>query len=151
MGGDAVFQGKHLHNLDEKGRTSIPASFRKVVQGLGGNQLILTRDHSPCLIAFTMDIWQRVTENLAKKSMLDPRVMAFERVFTGHAFEAAIDRQGRILIPPHLREHAGLEKEVVFTGRINKFELWQPARWDEAVTQSLEVLESGGQDLELFL
>ncbi|MEO5376374.1 MAG: division/cell wall cluster transcriptional repressor MraZ [Magnetococcus sp. DMHC-6] len=140
-----MFLGQHSHILDDKGRISIPLAFRKVVTDQGSDRVILTRAIEPCLIGFTVSAWQKVMDKLDQEPMLDREVEAFERVYAAHACETIIDRQGRILIPPYLRAYAGVEKDVIFAGRIRKFEVWHPERWDKAITKSTEMLADGGR------
>ncbi len=145
-GNGPVFLGQHVHNLDDKGRVSLPAPFRKIVQSMEkSDRVILTRGVEACLLGFTVDAWREMINKLNQEPMLDPEVEAFERIFAAHACELSVDRQGRILVPPYLRAYAGLEKDVLFAGRIRKFEVWQPARWEEAVQKSAGLLSDGGR------
>ncbi|MBF0285802.1 MAG: division/cell wall cluster transcriptional repressor MraZ [Magnetococcales bacterium] len=146
-----MFLGKHLHNLDDKGRVSIPAAFRKVMQQMGSDRLIITRGKSPCLVAFTVDEWSKVIEKTEKEPMLDDEVEAFERTYLAHASEIEVDRQGRVLIPEYLRELADLDKEAVFAGRNKKFEIWNPTQWAEAVRESGQRLNSAGGRLKAII
>ncbi|MBF0188234.1 MAG: division/cell wall cluster transcriptional repressor MraZ [Magnetococcales bacterium] len=140
-----MFLGQHSHSLDDKGRISLPAPFRKVVQGLGSDRVILTRGIGPCLLGFTVEAWQKLVDKLTMEPMLDREVEAFERIYAAHACETPVDRQGRVLIPPFLRNYAAIEKDVLFAGRIRKFEIWQPGRWDDAVQESTALLSDGGR------
>lgn len=144
-----MFSGNYTHAMDEKGRVSLPAAFRRVVQATGADRIIVTTTDDPCLWGFTMDSWQRrVIDRIKGRSLLDPRVKAFTRLFVANAVETPIDPQGRILLTPPLRAHAQLEKEVHFTGAVEIFEIWHPARWNEAAQLQKAILASGEGDLE---
>lgn len=143
-----MFLGQHLHNLDDKGRISIPASFRKVIQTPGDDRIILTRSKDQCLIAYTVESWQTLLLEWSSRPSLDPELEAFERIYAANAWPTPVDTQGRILIPAYLREHARLEKEVLFAGRLKKFEIWQPTLWEDAVRRSTEILASANKRIQ---
>lgn len=136
----SVFLGQHSHNLDDKGRINIPAPFRKVIQGMGDDRIILTRSKDPCLMGYTVPAWENLLLEYSKKASLDPELEAFERIYAANASLTSLDTQGRILVPQYLREYAGLEKDVIFAGRLSKFELWHPNLWKDAVTKAAEIL-----------
>lgn len=137
-----MFQGQHVNTLDDKGRVSMPAPFRKLI--VSARSIVLTRSNDPCILGFTQEAWKKKLDRIVQEPMLDQEVAAFTRLFVANAFETPIDSQGRILIPPRLREYAGLEKEVLFAGRLEIFEVWHLDRWREAEEQSARLLNSGG-------
>lgn len=139
-----MFSGNYTHAMDEKGRVSLPAAFRRVVQTTGADRIMVTTTDEACLWGFTMDSWQqRVIDRVKGQSLLDPRVKAFVRLFVANAVETPIDGQGRILLTPPLRVHAQLEKEVFFSGAVEIFEIWNPARWNEVAQLQKALLASG--------
>ena len=124
-----MFRGRSKHFLDEKGRLAIPARFRETLQSKSNNVLVLT-NHDNCLWAFAQDEWKIIEENAAKMPQLDHAVNTYHRYFISGAQECVI-KQGRITIPPDLREISGLKKEVVLVGALKLFEIWDRERWEE--------------------
>jgi MraZ protein len=124
-----MFRGRSKHFLDEKGRLAIPARFREALQSKSNHVLVLT-NHDNCLWAFAQDEWKIIEENAAKMPQLDHAVNTYHRYFISGAQECVI-KQGRITIPPDLREISGLKKEVVLVGALKLFEIWDRERWEE--------------------
>lgn len=115
--------GEYSYAIDDKGRLNFPPKFREAM----GGTFIVTRWLDDCLVAFPEDEWERISALLSEKSMVKSRDV--QRFLYATAVEASPDKQGRILLPPPLREHAGLDKEVVVIGVGDYAELWEPARW----------------------
>jgi MraZ protein len=124
-----MFRGRSKHFLDEKGRLAIPARFREVLQTKSNHILVLT-NHDSCLWAFAQDEWKTIEENAARMPQLDHAVNTYLRYFISGAQECVL-KQGRITIPPDLREISGLKKEVVLVGGLKLFEIWDRERWEE--------------------
>lgn len=121
-----MFLGEYQHAIDDKGRLTIPAKFR----GLLANGMVVTRGFDNNLIAFTMDGWQDLAERINRLPMTDPTSRDLRRrVFSG-AIDLIPDRQGRILLPPYLREFAEINDEAVISGMYNYMEIWSTERWD---------------------
>jgi MraZ protein len=121
------FHGTFEQKIDEKGRVSIPVRFRELLRA-ENDQLFVTNfkvEDTCCLDAYTPSQWQRLTERLRAREDLPPEAIRFyQHYYFPGAHECQLDKQGRLLVPPHLREHAGLVKEVVFTGGGSKFQIW---------------------------
>lgn len=124
-----MFRGRHTHAIDAKGRVSIPSKFREVLNGRGQLTLIITNDLDTCLVAFPMDEWFELERKIRALPDNVPEILDYKRFYISGAEECPLDRQGRILLPPSLREHAQLNREVVFLGLIEKFEIWSPELW----------------------
>jgi MraZ protein len=124
-----MFRGRSKHFLDEKGRLAIPTRFREVLQTKSTNVLVLT-NHDNCLWAFAQDEWKIIEEKAARMPQLDHAVTTYLRYFISGAQECVV-KQGRITIPPNLREISGLKKEVVLVGGLKLFEIWDRERWEE--------------------
>ena len=140
-----MFKGRYSHTLDSKGRLSIPSKFRDVLSDHQEDVLILTNFDS-CLLGFTQEEWRLLEEKIRGQSMfssmLRQDMRAFVRYFFSGASECALDRQGRILIPPSLREFAGLEKDVVILGLANRVEIWSGSRWEDFLKNSQDNFET---------
>lgn len=126
------FHGESDHKLDDKGRVIIPVKYREALAA----GWFLTRGLDGCLWLFPIETWGRVSTELETTQLTRRDARTLDRLlYTGT--EGKLDKQGRILIPQHLRDHAGLDdKSVVIVGVKNRLELWSPARW-RAVTALL--------------
>ncbi|HID97561.1 MAG TPA: division/cell wall cluster transcriptional repressor MraZ [Thermodesulfobacteriaceae bacterium] len=118
-----MFRGRSTHVLDSKGRLSIPARFRDILKTRYDGRLIVTNLPS-CLAAYPLEEWRAIEEQFSQFRFGPPEVLSFKRYLLGAAVECPIDGQGRILLPSGLRMEAGLEKEVVLSGLLNYFEIW---------------------------
>ena len=128
-----MFLGEYTHTIDEKGRLTIPAKFR----GLLASGLVVTRGFDQNLMLFPLDGWQELAQRIAARPLADEDMRMFRRrVFSG-ATDLLPDRQGRILLPPYLREFAGINGDVVIAGMFHYLELWSTDAWT-AVRQSIE-------------
>ena len=125
------FRSRFEYAIDAKGRVNIPSPFREQLQEQGQDSFFITNSFDGCLYGYAASEWSRIEEQLSHASSTDPEIAFFIRFFIGGAVEVVPDKQGRILIPPSLREHAQLEKDVVFTGLTKRFEIWSLARWQE--------------------
>ena len=125
-----MFRGSSIHSLDPKGRIIIPSRFRNVIRDGGGETVMITRmDKS--LFAYALDQWGRIEEKILALAEKSDAMRRFRRVFVGGAFECACDKQGRVLIPPTLREYAQLEKEIILVGVLDHFEIWSKDNWEK--------------------
>ncbi|UQA60021.1 division/cell wall cluster transcriptional repressor MraZ [Polyangium aurulentum] len=128
-----MFRGHFEHAIDAKGRTSLPARFRDVLSAANDLRMIITPAlFDPCLHFYPMRAWEELEAKIAALPQFDPNVVAFRRRYVSAAVECELDKQGRILIPPSLREHADLEKDVLWAGMGQTAELWSKARWKQA-------------------
>jgi len=122
-----VFSGRFDHSLDEKGRVSIPARFREVLQHDGHDRMFVTNfpfNGNRCLALYPPNQWDILNASLKSKPRFEPRVQVFQTFVIGGAHEVPVDRQGRILIPPKLREYASLDRDVTFSAMQDHFQLW---------------------------
>ena len=113
-----MFMGEYNHIIDAKGRLIIPARFRELL----GEEFILTKGLDGCLSIYPMDAWEAFETKLRALPLTNKNARTFTRFFVAGATNCELDRQGRILVPQTLREFAGLEKEVVLTGNLDRIE-----------------------------
>lgn len=132
-----MFIGEHHHTLDGKGRLILPARFRANL----GERCIATRGLDHCLFAFPMEEWRQMEQKLRNLPLTNPEARAFSRFFFSGATECELDAQGRILIPPSLREYAGMNREVVIIGVSSRIEIWAKERWLEYCSRAEESYE----------
>ena len=140
-----MFRGRSKHNLDEKGRLAIPARFKEFLKRKDDNCLVLT-NHFNCLWAFASDDWRVIEERAAELSLFDRAVNTYRRYFISGAQECLL-KQGRITIPPDLREIATLKKDVVLVGELKLFEIWDREKWEEEFERAKESFPEVSQSL----
>ena len=120
-----MFMGEYNHTVDPKGRLIIPSKFREEL----GDEFVVTKGLDGCLFVFPNSEWQAFEEKLKKLPLTNKSARQFARFFVAGATPCELDKQGRILLPQTLREFAGLEKDVVLTGMLNRVEIWSKAQW----------------------
>ncbi|MGH7859409.1 MAG: division/cell wall cluster transcriptional repressor MraZ [Candidatus Binatia bacterium] len=129
-----MFRGSFEHVIDQKGRVSVPSRFRELILASGSSQIFVTRfsiDSTRCLDAYPAPAWERFEEEFQKQRRFDRNVILFENFYQGNAQPCEIDNQGRVLVPPSLRDWAHITKEVVFSGARDKFRIWDRAAWNQ--------------------
>ena len=124
-----MFRGVANLNLDDKGRIAVPARYREQLTAECDGQFIVTVDRDRCLLIYPLNVWEEIEETLAELPTLNASARMLQRLLIGHATDAGFDAQGRILIPPPLREFAALGKKVVLIGQGRRFELWDEEAW----------------------
>ncbi len=122
-----MFLGEFVHTIDEKGRLTIPAKFRDDLAA----GLVVTRGIDRCLAIYSLEEWEQLAGKVSALPMTDRGARAFRRLVFAGASDAIPDKQGRVLIPPSLREYAGLDGEVIVTGLYAYIEVWNPVSWGE--------------------
>lgn len=122
--------GEYQHNIDAKGRMTMPARFREDFR----DRCVVSRSFDgTCLFVYPAAEWQKLTDAIAKQPIA--QILKFQRYFIATASEQELDAQGRVLIPASLRQFAGLEKDVVILGVTTRLEIWDKQKWDELQTQ----------------
>jgi MraZ protein len=122
-----VFQGSSALTLDAKGRMSIPARHRDVLQSEEQGRLTLTRHPDGCLMLYPRSIWEEKRKQIAA---LPASARPLQRLLLGNAQDVDMDGAGRILVAPELRAAAGLNRDVMLLGLGSNFELWDRAQWE---------------------
>ena len=135
-----MFRGVFEHQIDGKGRTSFPAKLRETLVGAYDERLIVTTSLDACLHAYPVREWEQLELALSRRNPMEPGVKQLMRLYVASAQECPLDKLGRILIPPTLRNHASLEKDVIWAGMVKVIELWSKEGWaraqDEARTEA---------------
>ncbi|MGI0117358.1 division/cell wall cluster transcriptional repressor MraZ [Zooshikella sp. RANM57] len=127
-----MFRGVNAISLDAKGRLAIPSRYREVLNAHCNGALVATIDtEEPCLLIYPIDEWEDIQAKIEALPSFNPVARRIQRLLIGHATDLEIDGSGRVLIPPLLRDYAGLEKKVILLGQGKKFELWSELRWNE--------------------
>ena len=135
-----MFRGRHDHTIDAKGRLSIPRVFRGELVGAGESppMLVNEKDH---LALFPAETWAAEEQRLMEMSSLDPDAQRLRRFYATGSVPCPVDTQGRILVPGFLRDHAGLEKNVIVAGVLERIEIWSPSRYESGLTETVMGLE----------
>ena len=138
-----MFKGTYRHRIDAKGRVPVPAAFRR---GLDSGSLVLTL-LDQCLAAYAPAEWSRLEQQLAALPPFGRQARSLTRLLLSRACDCALDSQGRILVPPALRAAAGLGREAVLIGALDRFELWRPEAWEQFLGESERLLDELTLDL----
>lgn len=122
-----MFRGEYNHTIDDKGRLIIPSRFRYEL----GESFVLTRGLDGCICIYPQNEWDLLEAKLRELPLTNRNSRLVTRFLVGGAVSCELDKQGRILIPAPLREHAGLTKDVVLVGTLERIEIWDKTRWNE--------------------
>ena len=122
-----MFMGEYSHTIDTKGRLIIPSKFCEEL----GETFVVTKGLDGCLFVFSDEEWKAFEIKLKSLPLTNKNARQFARFFVAGATPCELDKQGRILLPATLREFAGLEKDVVLTGMLNRIEIWSKEKWNE--------------------
>ncbi|SRR6266852_2567995 len=132
--------GSYDHTIDDKNRLTLPAKFREAFT----DGVVITRGLDGCLYAYRRADWDRLVESrLAPLDPLSPETRRLERFFYSGAAEAELDKQGRVMLPASLIDHAKLSKEVVVAGVNDRLEIWDRASW----RRELAEVEGSAEDV----
>jgi MraZ protein len=132
-----MFRGHFEHAIDAKGRTSLPSRFRDVLAATGDPRLVLTPSpFDACLHLFPMKAWEEFEAKIAALPQFEPNVIKLRRLYLSAAVECEVDKQGRVLVPNSLRDHALLQKDVLWAGMGQMVELWAREKWNDVQTMS---------------
>jgi MraZ protein len=137
-----MFMGEFTHAIDDKGRLTIPAKFREEL----AYGAVITRGYDKYLVLYSADSFKRVIARAEALSPTNPEHRALLRLTFSGASEAVPDRQGRILVPPYLREYAGIDSECVIVGVGHAIEVWSKDGW----AQQLQALNDPSANAQRF-
>lgn len=122
-----LLTGEFNHSIDAKGRLIIPSKFRDIL----GEDFVITKGMDGCLFLYPNNEWKIFEDKLRTLPLTNKNARTFVRFFLGSAVDGGLDKQGRVLISSALRSFAGLEKEVVLVGVLDRVEIWDKAKWDK--------------------
>ncbi|MDR9757371.1 MAG: division/cell wall cluster transcriptional repressor MraZ [Thermoanaerobacterales bacterium] len=142
--GRYMFIGEYRHNLDAKGRLILPAKFRSCL----GERCIATRVWITVFLFFPWKSGRGWKKKLRNLPLTKKEARAFSRFFFSGATECELDGQGRILLPPSLREYAQISKEVAIIGVSSRIEIWAADHWDEYCAGAEETYEELAEQME---
>jgi MraZ protein len=138
-----MFRGEYHQSIDPKGRIILPAKFRELLSAQYDQNLVIAKHVlDKCLMAFPVAEWILKENELKKVPTGSREVRMFKRVFMASASECTMDRQGRIVIPPSLKQFAGFDKSIVIAGAIDHFEIWDKTLFiglEDKIQESKEI------------
>ena len=136
-----MFLGRFEHSVDNKGRVAVPARFRGELNG----ELVITRGNDRCLYLFTQEAWEPLAAKLNALPTGDADARNLRRAVFSAAEPVELDRQGRVMIPDHLRQYSGIEGNVFIIGLGTYVEIWDRQAWlelDARVEENVDVISS---------
>lgn len=125
------FLGEYEATIDNKGRFLLPAGIKKQLPEGDNTQFVINRGFEKCLTLYPIKTWEPIFSEISKLNDFDPKVREFRRYFLNGATVLELDTANRLLIPPNLKEHAGLEKDIVLVSAINKLEIWDKSKYQQ--------------------
>ncbi len=123
------FIGEFEATLDTKGRFLLPAGLKKQLPDKEGVSFVINRGFEKCLSLYPIKNWEPLFADISKLNDFDPKVREFRRYFLNGATIVEPDSAGRLLVPPNLKEHAGVEKDIVLVSAVNKIEIWDSKKY----------------------
>lgn len=125
-----MFQGSHAINLDAKGRMAIPAKYRETLAESCGGRIVMTaHTQDKCVLLYPEYEWQSILPKIEALPTFNKSALRAQRLLIGYACALELDGNGRVLVPPTLRDYAALEKKLMLVGLGKKFELWSEDAW----------------------
>jgi MraZ protein len=125
------FLGEYESTIDPKGRFLLPSGFKKQLPEDSSNRFIINRGFEKCLTLYPLKSWEPIFAEISRLNDFDPKVREFRRYFLNGATMMDLDTAGRLLIPQNLKEHAGLEKDIVLVAAVNKIEIWDTKKYQQ--------------------
>lgn len=134
--------GEYAHSLDAKGRVNFPAKMRDHL----GDRFILTKGLDNCLFVYSLEEWAKLEEKIQSLPISKGRTL--QRFLFSGAVDVELDKQGRIVIPPNLRDYAGLTRDVMVIGASTRAEIWDKDNWQKSCDElTPEMVEQAMDDL----
>ena len=148
------FLGEYESTLDAKGRFLLPAAFKKQLPEEETLRFVINRGFEKCLSLYPIQNWEPLFADISKLNDFDPKVREFRRYFLNGATPVEPDGSGRLLIPPNLKEQAGLSKDIVLVAAVKKIEIWDSNKYKqlfesfspEAFSNLAKEVMAGGSD-----
>ncbi len=143
-----MFRGHHYRSLDDRSRLMIPPDFRRVIHAYDKEGRVVLTNLDGCIVGYPLKEWEEIEESFySALNIFNSALRDFHRFFISRAVEVSLDKQGRILIPSHLKSYAFLKKEVVLAGVGKRFEIWDKERYEEKFRKLGENLDAIGEEL----
>lgn len=125
-----MYQGSHAITMDVKGRIAVPAKHREMLMSACGGRVVMTaHTQDKCVLLYPETEWQSILPKIEALPTFNRSALRAQRLLIGYACGLELDGNGRVLVPPTLRDYAGLKKKLMLVGLGKKFELWDEASW----------------------
>jgi len=142
-----MFYGEYKHSIDRKGRIILPARFRDVCKENGLEKFFITRGLDKCIFMFTEEEWRIQEQKFKNLSFTKQEARRFNRLFFSGAVDVLPDKQGRFIIPPYLKEYAGIKRDTVIIGIANRVEIWDDKLWQDFYANTSESFEQIAENM----
>ncbi|WP_199610704.1 division/cell wall cluster transcriptional repressor MraZ [Flocculibacter collagenilyticus] len=143
-----MLRGASSLSIDSKGRMAVPTKYRDLLMADCDGSMICTVDlHQSCLLLYPLTEWEDVEAQLRRFSSMNPHERRIQRVLLGNAAECDMDKNGRLLLPATLRQHANLSKQIMLVGQLNKFEIWDEQTWQDQLKEDIDAEMNGEFEL----
>ena len=140
-----MFAGSFDCRMDRQGRVAIPSAFRRKIEDSGDSFVLTFFDDA--IAGYPRGTWQSLEKQVLALPAFSKKARALSRVLASRAHETRLDAQGRLLVPPALRRLAGLERDVVVIGAMDRFEIWPRARWTSFASEAEALLDAASTEL----
>ena len=131
-----MFRGQYTYSIDSKSRVAIPVKLRKQLTPESNETFVMKQGTVRCIELYPLDQWQLHEEKLKKLNQFNPEHAKFLHMHLQNVFEDTLDNQSRILIPQILLNHAGIEKDVLLIGLLERIVIWNPVIYTEYLNSS---------------
>lgn len=129
-----MFQGSHSINMDAKGRLAIPAKQRESLMSISDGRMVMTANtQDKCILVYPENEWEKIVPQIEALPSFNRHAQRAKRLLIGYATTLELDGNGRVLVPPTLREYAGLDKKLMLVGLGKNLELWNEEHWLQSV------------------
>jgi MraZ protein len=125
------FLGEFEATLDSKGRFLLPAGLKKQLPEGENTRFVINRGFEKCLTLYPKQSWDPLFARMSELNDFEPATRSFRRYFLNGAIEVELDSAGRLLLPPNLKEYAGLEKDIILASAVNKIEIWSADNYNK--------------------
>ena len=142
-----MFYGEYEHSIDRKGRLVLPARFRDAAKENGIERFFLTRGLDKCIFMFGEDEWKTQEQKFKNISFTKQEARNFNRMFFAGAVEVIPDRQGRFVVPPYLKDFAGIKRDTMIIGVSGRIEIWDSGLWREFYANSKNSFEQTAEKI----
>lgn len=131
-----MFQGSHAINMDPKGRLAVPAKYRdSLAESCGGRIVMTAHTQDKCVLLYPEPEWLEILPKIEALPTFNKAALRAQRLLIGYACSLELDGNGRVLVPPTLREYAGLDKKLMLVGLGKKFELWSEDAFQSSILE----------------
>lgn len=142
------FTQEYHHTIDDNNRLAIPSSLRKCMdEERDGNGLYLTPGFEGCLAIYPPCQFDNLTKKINQLPFTNKKARNFQRLFFSKTSRVSYDKQGRIIVPSNLKEHAKLKKEVIIIGVLDRMEVWDAEQWNDFTSENAPNFEQEAEDL----